>query len=458
MTLYGNNVGIGPNNLSITLGVQSGATLSGPASTITLTPGTVASGSISGTLLAGVTPLSGVVVYLVESGLPVTGAFNPSINPFTTTNANGQYTFSGLAAGSYTVMELIPADIEVTSPTNDSSGPINVAEGQQVTGINFTNLRATEWGAYSATAIDPSNPGVFWTFQSFTDDQSSGDFNTWAVQATELAVTNFTSDTIAQNLATSSIPVTITATSPFFNATGNDTTDIVRASIPKQSTDTTIYLDFGGSSPGSGNQPEINVDYSVIPLTNAAFVTGAPVQIIIPAGQTFGTIELAADGVNSADTVYDKTVTVSVYEINLAAPAVPETPLNLTLTDQLISIEDQAVIETGPGATTQAVVTVRLSTATATPLSVQYQTEDNTATAGIDYTANRASSISPPGRRWRRSRSPSSTTRERMTRPPNRSLSICLEALRAPAPSSDRRRRSRCSTRPRRQDRCRTSR
>ena len=137
ITLTGNDVGIGSANLSVLVGIQS---IFAPAQTTTqqvnatLTPGTVASGTISGTVKdnAG-NPLSGVVVYLsspVPSGFPTispNNAFNPSYDEFVTTNSLGQYTFSGLAAGTYTVRELVPNNYTVGTP----SATVVLAEGQQ---------------------------------------------------------------------------------------------------------------------------------------------------------------------------------------------------------------------------------------------------------------------------------------------------------------------------------------
>ena len=52
-----------------------------------------------------------------------------------------------------------------------------------------------------------------------------------------------------------------------------------------------------------------------------------------------------------------------------------------------ISIEDQTAVETGTGANTDALVTIRLSSNPSTSVTVQYQTLAGTATPGTDYTS-----------------------------------------------------------------------
>ena len=197
ITLTGNNVGIGSSSESVTVSIGSAfrTTPSGTAVTATLNPGSVASASINGTVSdTSGAALSGIIVYLVNPLVTPSGTFDPAINIFTTTNASGAYSFSGLAAGTtYTVRELVPQNYDVTTPTGDSIAE-TPTEGQQITGANFKNKPSVLSGAYRATAVDPTNPGAFWTFQAFDDDQATNDFSTWGVQATSLAVTNYTAD------------------------------------------------------------------------------------------------------------------------------------------------------------------------------------------------------------------------------------------------------------------------
>ena len=173
-----------------------------------------------------------------------------------------------------------------------------LTQGEQATPTTIPTLAFKDaftavWGAYSATVIDPSNVGVFWTFQSFDDDQSANDFNTWGVQATELAVTNFTADTSQQDAAQSSILVTFSPTPSFLLTPGGSRT--VTVSIPAaQQTATTIYIGLAGSAIGVAETGVFNeyANYEVETGLNSYFTEGAPLEVIIPAGQTIGQLHV----------------------------------------------------------------------------------------------------------------------------------------------------------------------
>ena len=212
-------------------------------------------------------------------------------------------------------------------------------------------------GRYSATAIDPSNPGVFWTFQSFDDDQSAADFNTWGVQATELPVTNFTSDTVYQNLQNEPINVTLSESEALLTPGGDVTiTATITPNAFTQQNATTIYLGFSGTAEG-------NVDYDVLPGKNASFASGAPVEIIIPAGNTAGdlsgSVTLQGLGFNLENET--TTLTVDVDQVNLAPPTGTTNTVSLTSAPPTVSLETGFGVETGPGAQ-DVEVPVRFST------------------------------------------------------------------------------------------------
>ena len=60
----------------------------------------------------------------------------------TTTDANGNYTFSDLAPGNYTVRELLPAGYQETQPTTGSWN-VSVPSGDNISAINFGNQVTT---------------------------------------------------------------------------------------------------------------------------------------------------------------------------------------------------------------------------------------------------------------------------------------------------------------------------
>ena len=72
----------------------------------------------------------------------------------------------------------------VATPAAPTSATANTPPSQ----VQDGGLNVILWGGYSATVIDPTNPDEFWTFQSFADAQSSGDTQTWGVQATRVTV------------------------------------------------------------------------------------------------------------------------------------------------------------------------------------------------------------------------------------------------------------------------------
>ena len=149
--LTGNNVAIGANNLSVVVGIQAyygAAVASLQTVTATLTPGGVASASITGQVTGNAGGLAGITVYLTStpvSAFGTEGDFNPSVNVFTTTDANGNYSFTGLPAGQYTIRELIPSNELLTSPAGDSK-TVTLTQAATAT-ANFANTFSAVWGA-----------------------------------------------------------------------------------------------------------------------------------------------------------------------------------------------------------------------------------------------------------------------------------------------------------------------
>jgi cyclophilin family peptidyl-prolyl cis-trans isomerase len=76
-----------------------------------------------------------------------------STNPKTTTNSVGQFSFSGLAAGTYTVMEVLPTGGTLTTGTQT----VTVAAGQTTTGVVFGELPSITGKVF----VDLNNNGQF---------------------------------------------------------------------------------------------------------------------------------------------------------------------------------------------------------------------------------------------------------------------------------------------------------
>ena len=139
--------GLPAGTYSISEVLPANASLTTPSQTVTVAAGETASGvdfgdrpSITGTVYqdtngnkqfdAGELSVSGCTVFLNIDG---SGAPDNN-NPSTTTNANGLYYFSNLAPGTYTVEELVPAGITMsTSATRTAT----VQSGQTALDVNF---------------------------------------------------------------------------------------------------------------------------------------------------------------------------------------------------------------------------------------------------------------------------------------------------------------------------------
>ncbi len=85
----------------------------------------------SGDYSSGDLPRAGVAIELWKDGARLAE---------TTTAADGSYSFANLAPGCYNVQEIVPAETEATSPT---SVEVNLAAGQDVTGVDFFNRDLT---------------------------------------------------------------------------------------------------------------------------------------------------------------------------------------------------------------------------------------------------------------------------------------------------------------------------
>ncbi len=122
--------------------VASGAQITGE-NFIDKAAGSPGLASISGTVFndangngkfdAGESGISSVVMYIDmnNQGVFVTG------DPEVTANASGVYDFTGLAAGTYIVRQIIPKGDTQTTPTNNFGIHVTVGAGQASTGNNF---------------------------------------------------------------------------------------------------------------------------------------------------------------------------------------------------------------------------------------------------------------------------------------------------------------------------------
>lgn len=83
----------------------------------------------NGQLSTGDPTLAGRTVFIDRDGTGVPDANNPS----TVTDTSGNYTFTGLPAGTYTVREALPANASATTPAQT----VTVAAGETASGVDF---------------------------------------------------------------------------------------------------------------------------------------------------------------------------------------------------------------------------------------------------------------------------------------------------------------------------------
>jgi hypothetical protein len=109
--------------------------------------------NFTGTLQPGDPGLANVLVYLDADGTQ-NGAFNVATDPFIYTSAvaatQGNYTFFGLANGSYNVFQVVPSQFAQTQPVPNSG---YVGESPPVSGLNFGDAAETNPAVTLSTNI-----------------------------------------------------------------------------------------------------------------------------------------------------------------------------------------------------------------------------------------------------------------------------------------------------------------
>ena len=110
------------------------------------------------------TPLAGVKVYLDTKN---NGSWN-SGEPSMTTLANGGYSFTGLAPGSYTVREVVSAGEVRTAPALSDHYTVSLSAGQTSIGNNFANAQTYNTSVVSNVVYLLNDPIAVTTLQGNT--------------------------------------------------------------------------------------------------------------------------------------------------------------------------------------------------------------------------------------------------------------------------------------------------
>ena len=238
--------------------------------------------SISGTVVSST---SGTPIGNVAVGLDLPGG---NYVQFGTTDENGNYSFTGLAAGSY-VLNFAPAQDDNyvqqwsgNKPTLATATPIAVAVAQAVTGVNAS---LAEGATVTGNVQTASGPGAFDTAviedaagtiygSGFTD--SSGNYSVSQLPAGSFTA-SFTSSfsAIAPSQWWDDKPSL--ATADFFTTTAGQSTEGIDATFPAGASGSVSGVVFDSSTPGAG-------------------LANANVQAFALDGSFAGTANTAADG------------------------------------------------------------------------------------------------------------------------------------------------------------------
>ena len=339
---------------------------------------------------AGAPPLTtgpGIQTVGVPSG--ETGSLTDSLsNDFSGTVAlvNGDlWAAQTVASGGADVIQWMEISVSGT-PTVIQHGLITDVTGK---GLNFY---------YPSLSVDSDGDVVI----GFNGSSLTQQISSYAVYGTTTSgVTTFTSPSLLKQgtgiyaglsdaspvsaALTATIPNTTTPATTFTTTGTGDSIEItVQLAAAAPAGGSTVILGFNGTAVA-------NNDYSISSNTNAVTsLLGAPIELVIPAGLTTGSVVLT--GLDNTHATDDETLNVSIVSINATAPATPQSA-SLTLIDPsapFVSAENQAIVDNA-GATTANIV-VRLSEPVTTSVTVPYTVAGGNASAS-DYTGTTTGSV-----------------------------------------------------------------
>ncbi|AFZ37589.1 conserved repeat domain protein [Stanieria cyanosphaera PCC 7437] len=252
-------------------------------------------GTISGTVLKdtnnddiGDTPLSGVTIELLDSnGNPIDSDPNTTgIQPTTTTtNSNGNYSFTNVAPGNYKVAETDPAGYSSVKDSDNNGNnnliDVTLATGGSSTGNDFVD---EQYGSISGNV------------SADTDNNNTGDVN---LNNVTLELLDSSGNSIDSDLNTAGIQATTTTT----NASGNYTfSNLAPGTYQVRQTNLTGY---GDVSDVDGGNPNL--------ITNINVTAGGAVTGRNFIDEQYGSIS----GNVSADTDNNNTGDVNLNNVTL---------------------------------------------------------------------------------------------------------------------------------------------
>jgi trimeric autotransporter adhesin len=379
-TIQGNSIGVGANGTS-----NIGNTTDGIA---IFTDG---GGQIIGGTVAGA---GNIIANNGNDGVAVTSSSNNQINGNSIFN-NGQLGID-LGNNGVTANDAGDGDTGANALQNFPVITAATASGANtlITGtFNSTANTNFRLEFFSNPTADPSGNGEGQTFLGFvnvtTNASGNATFNpTFAAvpagqfitaTATNLT-TNNTSEFASARVVTGTPTVTLGLTgSPLAENGGVATVTATLSNVSAQ--DVTVNLGFTGTA------------------TNVSDYTRSGTSILIPAGSLTGSITLT--GVNDLLDEANETIIVDVTSVTNGTESGTQ-QVTATITDDdpapTVSISPATIVQNeGNSGTTAYIYTVSLSAASGLPVTVNYTTNNGTATAGSDYIDNDGSLVFNPG-------------------------------------------------------------
>lgn len=279
------NLPLGPNNELVRISSMTLDSIDGAVFTDT---------NGNGVFDSGESGVAGRTVFINNDGTGQPDSNNPS----TTTDANGNYSFTGLAAGSYKVEEVVPSGVALTTATTQT---VTVTASGTVSGVNFgEGVPAKITGT---VFVDNNGNGVLDSGESgvagrtvFLNNDNTGKPDSSNPSTTTDSSGNFTFNNVTPGAYTvmEVLPANITLTTPTqsITVTAHQTTSGVNFG-ERPSISGTVYSDLSLSGTFSSSDPGIGGVTVYIDQNGTGSPTGNPTQITAANG-TFAFEGLAA--------------------------------------------------------------------------------------------------------------------------------------------------------------------
>lgn len=194
----------------------------------------------NGTLDSGERGVAGRTVYIDANNNGVLDSGETK----TTTDANGNYSFSGLAAGSYTVREVLPSGVSLTTSTQN----VAVTSGQTTSAVNFGEQPSISGTVFvdlnDNGTLDSGEPGIAGATVFLNNDHSGSPTNNPHTTTSSTGTFSFTGQPSGTYTVMVQLPSGVTLTTGAQTATvgsGSGASGLVFGELP--SIDGLVFID-----------------------------------------------------------------------------------------------------------------------------------------------------------------------------------------------------------------------